>query len=192
MKTLRLLTAISFLLALPLSAEILVKIPGMGDPGVTIQGYNTGEWFVADSFNFGVDRVLPSGEHGGTEDINIGVAELGLCTLTKALNRASARLMQVGINGNSPGQAEIHFVQIAQGGAVTVYLKYKLDRCFVKSWSTSGDANNRPKEEVAFYYNRIALLYTKEPDGSTVPVASGLATWDRITNTQWSAHGLTP
>ena len=32
---------------------------------------------------------------------------------------------------------------------------YKLDRCFVKSWSTSGDADDRPTEEVAFYYNRI-------------------------------------
>ena len=29
------------------------------------------------------------------------------------------------------------------------------DRCFVKSWSTSGDADDRPTEEVAFYYNRI-------------------------------------
>ena len=35
-------------------------------------------------------------------------------------------------------------------------LKYKLDRCFVKSWSTSGDADDRPTEEVAFYYNKLA------------------------------------
>lgn len=32
---------------------------------------------------------------------------------------------------------------------------YKLDRVFVKSWSTSGDADDRPTEEVAFYYNKI-------------------------------------
>lgn len=38
-------------------------------------------------------------------------------------------------------------------------LKYKLDRAFVKSWSTSGDADDRPTEEVAFYYNKIALGY---------------------------------
>ena len=36
-------------------------------------------------------------------------------------------------------------------------LKYKLDRAFVKSWSTSGDADDRPTEEVAFYYNKIAF-----------------------------------
>lgn len=32
------------------------------------------------------------------------------------------------------------------------------DDSFVfKSWSTSGDADDRPTEEVAFYYNKIAF-----------------------------------
>lgn len=34
---------------------------------------------------------------------------------------------------------------------------YKLDRAFIKSWSTSGDADDRPTEEVAFYYNKISF-----------------------------------
>ena len=34
---------------------------------------------------------------------------------------------------------------------------YELQRVFIKSWSTSGDADDRPTEEVAFYYNKIAL-----------------------------------
>ena len=34
---------------------------------------------------------------------------------------------------------------------------YKLNRAFIKSWSTSGDADDRPTEEVAFYYNKIAF-----------------------------------
>ena len=34
---------------------------------------------------------------------------------------------------------------------------YKLDRAFIKSWSTPGDADDRPTEEVAFYYNKIAF-----------------------------------
>ena len=33
--------------------------------------------------------------------------------------------------------------------------EYKLERAFIKSWSTSGDADDRPTEEVAFYYNKI-------------------------------------
>ena len=36
---------------------------------------------------------------------------------------------------------------------------YKLDNVFIKSWSTSGDADDRPTEEVAFYYNKIAFEY---------------------------------
>ncbi len=41
-------------------------------------------------------------------------------------------------------------------GGERAYLKYKLERCFIKSWSTSGDADDRPTEEVAFYYNKIS------------------------------------
>ncbi|GJL92243.1 hypothetical protein [Hyphococcus sp.] len=35
-------------------------------------------------------------------------------------------------------------------------VEYKLERCFIKSWSTSGDADDRPTEEIAFYYNKIS------------------------------------
>jgi hypothetical protein len=38
---------------------------------------------------------------------------------------------------------------------------------FVKSWSTSGDADDRPTEEVSFYYNRIAFNYASSPDGKS-------------------------
>lgn len=38
-------------------------------------------------------------------------------------------------------------------------LKYKLDRVFVKSWSTSGDADDRPTEEVALNYTEVEWTY---------------------------------
>lgn len=43
-------------------------------------------------------------------------------------------------------------LELADTDLVEVHggLKYKLDRAFIKSWSTSGDANDRPTEEVAF------------------------------------------
>ena len=54
-------------------AAIFVKIPGIpGDSTIDVPGYDNGEWFVADSFSFGVEREMKeSGEKGGTEDINI-------------------------------------------------------------------------------------------------------------------------
>ncbi|MEM8790772.1 MAG: hypothetical protein AAGE80_04080 [Pseudomonadota bacterium] len=32
---------------------------------------------------------------------------------------------------------------------------YALDRAFIKSWSTSGDADDRPTADVTFNYNKI-------------------------------------
>ena len=48
------------------------------------------------------------------------------------------------------GLAEIEFVEVAgETNEPICYLKYKLDRCWIKSWSTSGDADDRPTEEVS-------------------------------------------
>jgi type VI protein secretion system component Hcp len=180
---------------------IVVKIPGVkGD--CTIDGYGGQEdkagegsdWFVADSFSFGVEREMKeSGEKGGTADLNIGVGELQECTISKSMDRASTILAQFAINGNSCQTAEIHFVEVAGGGTdgkPFCYLKYKLDRCFVKSWSTSGDADDRPTEEVAFYYNKIAFNYCGTADGKNFNPSKEMS-WDNVKNTKWNGHGLT-
>ena len=164
---------------------IYVKIPGV--PGdVKADGYDTGEWFIADSFSFGVEREMKeSGEKGGTEDINIGVGELQECTISKSMDSASAKLCQLAINGNSAGTAEIEFVEVAGGDNKPVcYLKYKLDRAFIKSWSTSGDADDRPTEEVAFYYNKLCLAYATSTTGADHKVADS-AGWDNVKNIKW-------
>jgi hypothetical protein len=114
--------------AMPTAEIHFVELGG----GHTAAEYD-GTSFVADSFSFGVEREMKeSGEKGGTEDINIGVGELQECTISKS---------QV----DQPGAGEIQ-ANRDQPSA----------RVFVKSWSTSGDADDRPTEEVAFYYNRIA------------------------------------
>ena len=173
---------------------ILVHIDGVnGD--ATISGYAKGDanyketgWFVADSFGFGVEREMKeSGEKGGTEDINIGVGELQECNITKSMDRASAKLAQFAINGNSLGTATIDFVETAGGsptGKPMCYLRYLLERCFIKSWSTSGDGDERPTEEVAFYYNRIAFQYLATKDGKTFE-NGGEMTWDNVRGEPW-------
>lgn len=160
---------------------IFVRIEGI--PGdVKTEGYRNGEWFVADSFSFGVERELKeSGEKGGTQDINIGVGELQECTISKSVDSATPLLAQFAINGNSPGEAEIHFLSGAPDGPRIPYLQYKLDRCFIKSWSTSGDADDRPTEEVAFYYNKIAFKFT--PDGKLGE--AGTFSWQRRPARVW-------
>lgn len=169
-------------------AAIYVKIPDIkGD--VTTSGYEG--WFTADSFSFGVEREMKeSGEKAGTEDINIGVGELQECTISKSMDMASAKLAQYAINGNSLGQAEIHFVEIGSDAKPVAYLKYKLDRAIIKSWSTSGDADDRPTEEVSFYYNKIAFNYAETKNGR-VTGASSTFSWDRAANTSWADNGFT-
>jgi len=171
------------------NAAIYVKIPGLqGD--VTTKGYEG--YFTADSFSFGVEREMKeSGEKGGTEDINIGVGELQECTISKSLDSASAKLAQFAINGNSMGTAEIDFVEVAGNGEAHTYLKYKLDRAFVKSWSTSGDADDRPTEEVAFYYNKIAFAYQPTNDeGKLAAENTSYMSWDNVKNVSWTEHNI--
>jgi type VI protein secretion system component Hcp len=175
---------------------IFVMIPGMGDDAVQTASYDNKKWFVADSFSFGIEREMKeSGEKGGTVDVNIGVGEMQECTISKSMDWASPMLAQFAVNGNSPGTAEIDFVEVAGGGDAAgeaspmCYLKYKLDRCFVKSWSISGDADDRPTEEVAFYYNKIGFSYARTIDGknweSTTPMG-----WDNTTHKKWAGIGI--
>jgi type VI protein secretion system component Hcp len=169
---------------------IYVLIPNVGGD-VTVPGYE--KCFVADSFSFGVEREMKeSGEKGGTEDINIGVGELQECTISKSMDSTSTSLAQFAINGNSLGDAEIFFVEIGGGGTEGepyCYLRYKLSRTFVKSWSTSGDADDRPTEEVAFYYNKIAFVYAATAGGKVFNPSKPM-TWNNVTNKPWSDHGI--
>jgi len=183
---------------------ILVHIDGVyGD--CTIAGYTINDgvppgakektgWFVAGSFSFGVEREMKeSGDKGGTEDINIGVGELQECTISKSMDKASGNLAQFAINGNSLGTAFIDFVEVGGGGGSKgkplCYLRYKLDRCFIKSWTTSGDSDDRPTEDVAFYYNKIAFQYLTTTDGKKFKVG-GEMKWDNVRNEPWTEFGI--
>jgi len=184
----RLLTAGLFACAalcssLPAVADILVKMPGI--PGDTMGPDGEDGWFMAKSFSFGVEREMKeSGEKGGTQDINIGVGELQECTISKSMDWASAQLAQFAINGNSPGDCEICFTHQADAQARPIcYLKYKLERAFISSWSISGDADDRPTEEVALYFTKIAMGQSVQtPDGR---MQTDDMSWDRWKRKYW-------
>lgn len=165
------------------AAAIYVQIPGI--PGDTKGPDGVDSWFVADSFSFGVEREMKeSGEKGGTEDINIGVGELQECTLSKSMDAASGHLAQFAINGNSPGEANVCFSSgFDASGLPNCYLRYKLDRAFVRSWSTSGDADDRPTEEVAFYYNKIAFGYQVSTEAGGIQ--RGTMSWEDRKKRPW-------
>lgn len=76
----------------------------------------------------------------------------------------------VGPKTQAPAVAEIDFVEVAGNdsseGEPVCYLKYKLDRAFIKSWSTSGDADDRPTaEQAAILVKTPSIGGDVEPDG---------------------------
>ena len=155
----------------PAFAEHHAKFQANGDE--TNVGYGDGTWFVADSFSFGVEREMKeSGEKAGTL----------ILTLNKDF-KGRAALQRYHKSGEPIPSLTLAVPRRSADGR-TVYLKYKLERCFVKSWSTSGDADDRPTEEVAFYYNKIAFAYAQTKDGKEFDASRPMA-WDNVTNKKW-------
>ncbi|MDX1925736.1 MAG: type VI secretion system tube protein Hcp [Pirellulaceae bacterium] len=169
---------------------ILVRIDGVvGDS--QIEGFK--EYFTAESFGFSVERDLADSSKAGTADVNIGVGELQECTISKSMDSASAFLAKKAISGSSCGTADIKFVETITRDKDAmfniVYLAYKLDNVFIKSWSTSGDADDRPTEDVALWYNKIAFCYFTTEDGKTFKFA-GDCRWDQVKSKPWSEAKL--
>lgn len=152
-------------------------------PGEAMGPDGSMDWFVFESFSFGATREKGR-PRGGTEDINIGVGELQECTISKSMDSSSPKLAQYAINGNSLGACEICLAEDVPAGATPVcYAHYVMERCFVQrlavtmdDTSTSGDADDRPTEEVAIYYNKIAYAFIT-PDNHM--------SWDNVKNRPW-------
>lgn len=164
---------------------ILVLIPSI--PGdCQIPGFT--DHFTAESFSFGVEREVAESAKSGTSDLNIGVGELQECTISKSMDITSAGLARKAISGSSVGTAEIKFVEALTVGGVTyncVYLYFKLDNAFVKSWSISGDADDRPTEDVALWYNKIGFVYFATKDGATWDPGRQCC-WDHVKSAPWA------
>ncbi len=111
-----------------------------------------------------------------------GLLAIGQVTEMAALNRSTGEVSEfllVELPGDAVPEAVLQAFNTGEvidsltvevpladeQGKPVCYLRYKLDRCFVKSWSTSGDAGDRPTEEVAFYYNKIAFQYVEVSPG---------------------------
>jgi len=94
---------------------------------------------------------------------NSGGGEVELSSDFSAIGNSQVRL-KLYSTGDRAGENPLYCGDLVHNsvipdGAPLAYLKYKLDRAWIKSWSTSGDADDRPTEEVAFYYNKITFTY---------------------------------
>ncbi len=165
---------------------ILIKIDGIaGD--CNINGFK--DYFTAESFSFAVEREFAESSKGGTQDINIGVGELQECSISKSMDTASAALARRAISGSSCQTADIKFVESIMNSKNeamnAVYLQFRLDNVFIKTWSMSGDADSRPTEEVSLWYNKLAFMYFPTADGKTFPRGYDCG-WDQVKAKVWS------
>ncbi len=149
-------------------------------------------YFTCESFSFNVERELADSAKAGTSDVNIGVGELQECSISKSMDSASTDLAKKAISGGSCGTAEIKFVETIESAGKNfnqVYLWFKLDNAFVKTWSVSGDGDDRPTEDVTLWYNKIAFVYFPTPDGVNFGPGIDVA-WDQVKNAKWTQHAM--
>jgi type VI secretion system secreted protein Hcp len=161
---------------------ILLKLDTV-DGDSNIQGYE--KWISCTSVSWNVERTFSESAKAGTQDVNLGVAEIPPISINKSFDVSSLYLMQSGIAGGALGtEAKIHFL-VTGNQKHNVYLEFKLYNPIVASWSISGDEDERPTEEVSLWYWKIWMQYYATKDGITY-TSAGSKGWDRIANKPWS------
>lgn len=161
---------------------IYLKIPDI-DGEATTAGHE--KWIELTSLSDVVNRDTKN-EKAGTADIDIGVGQIAEIISTKSLDVSSTFLAQAATNGNSLGDIKICLSEPAQGGC---YKTYDLARAFVKSWSISSQGDERPTEQVSFYFNSIRMIHY-DYDGKEFKETSRTE-WDFVTNTPtYSGHEI--
>ena len=165
---------------------ILISISGVTGDSL-MQNYSN--YFTAESFSFSVSRELADSAKGGTKDMHIGVAEMQEISVSKSSDSATIPLAKWAIAGTQiAGPVVIKFVETgtkSDGKGVHInFMTVLLDRCFVKSWSVSGDADSRPTEEVTFWFQYLALKYAQFKGDKLDTDQYG--SWDHVTNKPWS------
>ena len=142
---------------------LFAKFDGV-DGEVHAQGFE--RYIELFSFSAGAENA---GTHAGGGGGGAGKVNMGDFHFVRPTGKASPTLMLACCNGRHFPSVEIVFVRTSGSGAPETYLKYKLDRCFVKSWSTSGDSGS-PTPTDSFSLNFEKITYTQAVDGGVEEV----------------------
>jgi type VI secretion system Hcp family effector len=120
-----------------------------------------GGWIEVQSFQWATPPPAPP---RAPAPAGIATGGPGRIIVVKKADKASRLLKQAAAKGTLLPSVEFD-VRAATPGPQP-YLQYKLQRCFVKSWSTSGDADDRPSssktETFALEYSQIELVYVEQ------------------------------
>jgi len=87
-----------------------------------------------------------------------GDVTLGDVVVVRELDKASPKLQEAVLRGKVFPMVQFEF---ASSSDRATYLKYELTNVMVTSISTSGDADDRPTEEVTLNFEEIKVTYTE-------------------------------
>ena len=139
-----------------------------------------------------IDGVTPAGQAieveshswGGQAPGGTGAAQFRELSITKTMDETSPKLFESLATGRLAPTAVLKLYSTPGGGQPVNYATYTLDRALIVSYSTSGDANDAPREEVTLAYNKIRQE-TRMPDqngNQGNPVRFG---WDLVARRPW-------
>lgn len=140
-----------------MAADFFIKIDG-------IDGESTdadhAKWIEVQSLSWGVQRNVGmdsySATTGGTSS---GRAMLGTVNFSKAMDKATTKLMEYCATGKHSPKAEIHFCQAGDGDKKHTYMKYTLENVVVASYDVGAGGDYRPNENISLVYETIETGY---------------------------------
>jgi type VI secretion system secreted protein Hcp len=122
------------------------------------------EWIKIESFSWGESsRIQPSSGQPS------GKRQHKPLTCTKVLDKSSPKIMEGCSEGTMYNEVKIELLSSDPTGRLEPYLIITMQDVIISSYSISGsgDADDRPTEEIAFTYQKITWTYSvgKESHG---------------------------
>ncbi len=143
---------------------------------VQVSGFE--DQIACDSFSFSVSRSIGAASSGSSRDRSD--PSFSDITCTKSLDLSSAKLFGQAAFGVTTPEVVISFVESGSKSESLVFLEYKLTNVLVSSYSTQGNADDRPSETITLVFDKIEVKFIKFVDGKkTSEVKEG---YDLISN----------
>lgn len=160
--------------------DIFVQIDGIEGESLSV-GHE--RWVKALGYQHGLAQPHATASSGGGSYGGISRAEHKDFVITKFMDKASPKLNLQCQSGKLIPKVVVHICR--QVDSNVVYQKYELEGAIVRSVSIQGssDSNSeKPREEVAFAYKKITLIYT-EVNEKNKAAGDTMAWLDPVSNT---------
>ena len=145
---------------------------------VQVSGFE--DQIACDSFSFSVSRSIGAASSGSSRDRSD--PSFSDITCTKSLDLSSAKLFGQAAFGVTTPEVVISFVESGSKSESLVFLEYKLTNVLVSSYSTQGNADDRPSETITMNFEKLETIFTPF-DSKSKPGSTLTECWNLVKNT---------